>query len=587
MAITVTSKYKPFTYEELVRPLEGYWEKYDKAEEDLAKLETDTAVLQSVIDSMPDGEEKTKYTNYLSSLNYQAEALASQGLTRDNRNALRNLKTQYSSLIPRLSLAEEARRKDLASYTQKANSGEYFMDSGNSPLNKSVVEYLDGNVPLYNNGLNKKTLGEDVEGVAKAYSSRIFPETNIEEVEKIKNKFIKVTQEQGVNADFSQVEGNEQFVPILNALYEQYGIDKMTGEEQSAAKDFVNRKFWEGLVYKKAEDYQKNVVPRDPKDPSKVIDLKMTDKDGNPLISVGGRVVSVSGQNPDGSLIVSPWSSKTGEDKPATKTEEEFNAYKKNMLIGYDRKDKSRIYNPGAFFGPKKYDETSILYSPNSVVSLYKNSVLNGDKVDKPKFTKLVQPTNMTSAYETAKRYTFSDTDDKMHTTHNIPITDLVGFHTGGHSKTGGNEFLGDNHISLIFADTFIDELNNMELGKGDKLQILKDVKDQYKTTNTQNPYRIVKLAEQEIKNILADELGLMFTIDSQGNTIVDPNIDVKSILTRFKDYLNYDEDKVISLLNGKYLDAYNKYKEAKSKSSTNKTAPPTKKASPNIANIP
>lgn len=587
MAITITPKYKPFTYDELVKPLEGYWEKYDKAEADLAKLETDTAVLQSVIDSMPEGEEKIKYTNYLSSLNSQAEALASQGLTRDNRNALRNIKTQYSNLIPRLSLAEEARRKDLASYTQKANSGEYFMDSGNSPLNKSVIDYLDGNIPLYNNGINKKTLGADVEGVAKAYSSRIFPETNIEEVEKIKNKFIKVTQEQGVNADFSQIEGNEQFMPILNALYEQYGIDKMTGEEQAAAKDFVNRKFWEGLVYKKAEDYQKNVVSRDPKDPSRVIDLKMTDKDGNPLISVGGRVVSVSGQNPDGSLIVSPWSSKTGEDKPTTKTEEEFNAYKKNMLIGYDRKRKSRIYNPGSFFDPKEYDETRILYSPSSVVSLYKKSVLDGDNVDKPKFTKLVQPENMTSAYETAKRHTFSDTDDKMHTTHNIPITDLVGFHTGGHSKTGGNEFLGDNHISLIFADTFIDELNNMELEKDDKLQILKDVRDQYKTTNTQNPYRIVKLAEQEIKNILADELGLMFTIDSQGNTIVDPNIDVKSILTRFKDYLNYDENKVISLLNGKYLDAYNKYKGIKSETSANKTASSTKKASPNIVNIP
>lgn len=583
MAITITPKYKPFTYEELVKPLEGYWKKYDEAEEDLAKLETDTAVLQSVIDSMPEGEEKTKYTNYLSSLNSQAEALANQGLTRDSRNALRNIKTQYATLIPRLSLAEEAKRKDLASYTQRANSGEYFMDSGNSPLTKSVIDYLDGNIPLYNNGINKKTLGADVEGAAKAYSSRIFPETNIEEVEKIKNKFIKVTQEQGVNADFSQVEGNEQFMPILNALYEQYGIDKMTGEEQTAAKDFVNRKFWEGLIYKKAEDYQKNVVPRDPKDPSRVIDLKMTDKDGNPLISVGGRVVSVAGQNPDGSLIVSPWSSKTGEDKP-TKTEEEFNAYKKNMLIGYDRKKDSRIYNPGSFFDPKDYDETRILYSPSSVVSLYKQSVLDEDNVGKPKFTKLVQPANMTSAYETAKRYTFSDTDDKMHTTHNIPITDLVGFHTGGHSKTGGNEFLGDNHISLIFADTFIDELNNMELGKDDKLKILKDVRDQYKITNTQNPYRIVKLAEQEIKNILADELGLMFTVDTQGNTIVDPNINVKSILTKFEDYLNYDENKVISLLNGKYLDAYNKYK---SKSSGNKTASSTKKTSPNIDNIP
>ena len=135
----------------------------------------------------------------------------------------------------------------------------------------------------------------------------------------------------------------------------------------------------------------------------------------------------------------------------SNKTEEEFNAYKKNMLIGYDRKKESRIYNPGSFFDPKDYDETRILYSPSSVVSLYRTSILDGDSVGRPKFTKLVQPTNMTSAYETAKRHTFNATDKEMHTIHNIPITDLVGFHTGGHSKDGRTEFLGDNHISLIF----------------------------------------------------------------------------------------------------------------------------------------
>lgn len=563
MAITVTSKYKPFTYEELVKPLEGYWKKYDEAEEDLTKLKTDTAVLQSVIDSMPEGEEKTKYTNYLSSLNSQAEALANQGLTSNNRTALRDLQVQYGALIPRLSLAEEARRKDITAYKQRANSGEYFMDSGNSPINRSVVDYLDGNMPLYNSGIKKKDLGTDVENVAKAYSSRIFPETSIEEVEKVKNKFIKVTQEQGVNADFSQIEGNEQFMPILNALYEQYGIDKMTGEEQSLAKDFVNRKFWEGLVYKKAEDYQKNATT---KDSSRVVDLKMTDKDGNPLVSVGGRVISVTGQNPDGTWIVSPWSSKTGEDKPTTKAEGEFSAYKKNMLIGYDRKSKDRLYTPGAYWDPKKYDETRILYSPSSVVSLYSNSILKGkDNVEKPKFTKVVEPGNMTAAYETAKRHTFNETDKGMHTTHNIPITDLVGFHTGGHSKTGGNEFLGDNHISLIFADTFIEELNNTALDSSEKLNILKDIRDKYYTTNTQNPYRIVTLADNEIKNILYQQLSNTFTKDTTGKVIVNPDGDPKTVLDRFKEYLNIgDENSILSSLPKPYVEAYKEYQKNK-----------------------
>lgn len=558
MAITITPKYKPFTYEELVKPLEGYWEKYDKAEEDLVKLETDTAVLQSVIDSMPEGEEKTKYTNYLSSLNSQAEALASQGLTRDNRNALRNIKTQYSALIPRLSLAEEARRKDLASYTQRANSGEYFMDSGNSPLNKSVIDYLDGNVPLYNNGINKKTLGADVENVAKAYSSRIFPETNIEEVEKIKNKFIKVTQEQGVNADFSQVEGNEQFMPILNTLYEQYGIDQMTGEEQASAKDFVNRKFWEGLVYKKAEDYQKNVVPRDPKDSSKIIDLRMTDSQGNRLVKVGGQIVAITGENPDGSFIVDKWTAVKPESTSQQQKENERRAFESTFVGGYDSWRDNTVYNQ-SWTGRHivgDMDENSIEL-PSDIVGMYIKNLLkkDGDRIPRSDATMLIAPENMNIAFTKAQR-NFTESQAEKIAQYGLTEKDMVGFHIGGHvveDKNGLNkntsEWLGDNHIRLIPAQSVIEQVSHKNVDE--QIKILTQIRNAYNRTGTKNPYKIVKLADEYMKDILKNQLEISFSVDEAGNLAIANQTTLNSTLKNYKKAFKVDSKQAFQMAFG------------------------------------
>lgn len=478
MAITVTPKYKPFTYEELVKPLEGYWKDYDKAEEDLAKLETDTAVLQSVIDSMPEGEEKAKYTNYLSALNSQAEALASQGLTRDNRNALRNIKTQYSALIPRLSLAEEARRKDLASYTQRANSGEYFMDSGNSPLNKSVIDYLDGNIPLYNNGINKKTLGADVEGVAKAYSSRIFPETNIEEVEKIKNKFIKVTQEQGVNADFSQVEGNEQFMPILNALYEQYGIDKMTGAEQASAKDFVNMKFWEGLVYKKAEDYQQ-LKAKD--DLDKQIVKVGTLPDGTTVVRSGNRhFITDSNNQILGTFNDNP-------PKPPAPAQEKEERKRFNYLRTVEHANDVYLgKNIGVTHGNNA--NTDVGNDISSLVSKYVKTVTTGE--EKPRNSTRLMRNAITNGsiyeqrwYDEARKNSSNQDDFDNYRTLKNSIFLGTGSNVGGKRS----EWFGDNHISMLDLSSFLNVLSDqmIKLTSEQREKILNDLSEAYGESNS------------------------------------------------------------------------------------------------------
>ena len=121
MAITVTSKYKPFTYEELVKPLEGYWKKYDAHEAALSEIDTATATLDYIVNAEPeDSPLRTVYADFKNKL-AEASTELSNGWNSADRNLLRELKSTFAKSIEPIpiqykklqSLIEEQRKGQL------------------------------------------------------------------------------------------------------------------------------------------------------------------------------------------------------------------------------------------------------------------------------------------------------------------------------------------------------------------------------------------------------------------------------------------------------------------------------------------
>lgn len=447
--IAITSKYDPFTYEDYIKPLEEYWEDYDKHEADLDKLATDTATLREVINSMSDGEEKTKYTEYLNSLDTQAGSLATSGLNSANRKALRNLKNQYASLMPRLALAEEARRKDLADYTKRVNSGEYFMYN-DSPLNKNVVDYLDGNLPTYNAGLNKKIFGQEVENAAKAYSSRIFPEMEPQEVEKLGRKFLQFTQEKGVNANLSDIEGSEQFSPILEELYAEAGVNNMNQTEAAKTKDFINRKFWEGLVYQKNVSLQQGKYAK----ADSAYEIIGQDENGNTIIRSGNKHFVV---DPNNRIIGE--TSFDGSDNNKADGRESFSS----RIFGFDQWRKKDI----EVIGKEDTFNESWTKSPSTVVENYINTVSGSSSVESSTSINILNSYDPATLLQKVRAKVTGDTDkklfDKYRTVNNSMFLG-AGSYVGKTKNNKKGEFLGDNHIINISVDEFFNQLDNKKL---------------------------------------------------------------------------------------------------------------------------
>lgn len=447
--IAITSKYNPFTYEDYIKPTEQYWEDYDKYEADLDKLTTDVATMRSVVNSMPKGAEKDKYSSYLKSLDNQANQLASQGLTAGNRKALKDLKNTYSELMPRLALAEEARRKDLADYTKRVNSGEYFMYN-DSPLNKNVVDYLDGNLPTYNAGLNKQLFGQEVENVAKAYSSRIFPEMEPQEVEKLGRKFLQFTQEKGVNANLSDIEGYEQFSPILKELYAEAGVDNMNQAEAAKTKDFINRKFWEGLVYQKNVSLQQGKYA----DADSAYKIIGQDENGNTIIRSGNKHFLVDPNN----RIIGETSFDDSDDNKAG-DRESFSS----RIFGFDQWRKKNI----GVIGEEDTFNESWTKSPRTVVENYINTVSGSSSVNSSTSTNILNSYDPATLLQKVRAKVTGDADkklfDKYRTVNNSMFLG-AGSYVGKTENNKKGEFFGDNHIINISVDEFFNQLDSKQL---------------------------------------------------------------------------------------------------------------------------
>ena len=107
MYITLNSQFRPFTYDELVKPLQDYGEAYREVEEQYATLAQQTEAWKNIATQENSPEAYAMYKKYSDELNAVVEDF-SRGMTLQNRGQLMGLKSRYSSEIGAIERASEA-----------------------------------------------------------------------------------------------------------------------------------------------------------------------------------------------------------------------------------------------------------------------------------------------------------------------------------------------------------------------------------------------------------------------------------------------------------------------------------------------
>lgn len=141
--IAITSKYDPFTYEDYIKPLEGYWEDYEKQEAALADLDTSLQSLDYIINAEPEGSSlRTTYKQYKDKLEEVSQALQKDGLTATNRKTLSALKSQFAKEINPIATQYKA-LMDQVDAQQKARQSKPSIRFKEDARTKSVSDFIN------------------------------------------------------------------------------------------------------------------------------------------------------------------------------------------------------------------------------------------------------------------------------------------------------------------------------------------------------------------------------------------------------------------------------------------------------------
>ena len=118
-AYTNTTQFRPFSFEEQLRPLLMYTQAHQAVEDAYSELDSQANAVGTLADETNDPVTYRRYKAYEAALRSQADALAKNGLTPGSRKSLLDLKGRYAKEITPIQNAI-TRRRELADEQRKA-----------------------------------------------------------------------------------------------------------------------------------------------------------------------------------------------------------------------------------------------------------------------------------------------------------------------------------------------------------------------------------------------------------------------------------------------------------------------------------
>lgn len=107
--MTINSRFKPFSYEEMLRPIAAYTDEYNAQEAAYGEFADKTAQWERLANSPIDQDVYNQYKEYAGSVQSAADLLASKGLTPGSRKALLNVRRRYNQEIVPIEQAHQKR----------------------------------------------------------------------------------------------------------------------------------------------------------------------------------------------------------------------------------------------------------------------------------------------------------------------------------------------------------------------------------------------------------------------------------------------------------------------------------------------
>lgn len=203
MNIVVNSRFNPFTYEQLIKPLEDYTKAYNEVEEQYANLAKQTEEFRDVATRENSPEAYAMFNRYATDLENVTDDF-SRGMTLANRKQLLGLKRRYAKEITPIARADAARQEALKYRREtraRDNSAIFKVE------NLSLDDFLHGKT-VSEDYISGKDVMARTSAKAEALGKALFSDPEFKEV--LNGQKFQITQQNGMTPEMFYAVVNDQ-----------------------------------------------------------------------------------------------------------------------------------------------------------------------------------------------------------------------------------------------------------------------------------------------------------------------------------------------------------------------------------------
>lgn len=219
MQLTIDSKFRPFSYDELIKPLIQYKETYDKVEADYSNLAAQTEQWKDIANQTQSPEAYAMYSKYANDLNNIVDDF-SKGMTLQNRSQLLAMKRRYASDIKPIENAAN-RRKELADEQRKIDAQDPTRLWQRRASDMSLDEFIHNPSADYGKGISGAALTAQVAAGASALAKEF--RNNPEKMRKlVGGDYYEYVKQRGFSSQavLAAIMNNPDASPVLTNLVE-------------------------------------------------------------------------------------------------------------------------------------------------------------------------------------------------------------------------------------------------------------------------------------------------------------------------------------------------------------------------------
>lgn len=252
-SLVIGSKFRPFSYSEMLAPIEAATTEHRAIEEGLGEMSAKAGMWDKLADQQSDPVAYAQYKAYADDLTKQADLLARQGLTPESRRGLLDMKRRYSNEITPIEVAATKREeltKAQREAIQKDPSLMFNIDYGTASLD-DLINNPNATYNTISGSELSKRAGMMASNLAKTIQENPQYQSILGGQYFQQMQQLGYTPQQVMQTIMNDPNAPSELKQVADTVWQEAGLDTWDQATQTRARDYINAGLYDAIGTRK------------------------------------------------------------------------------------------------------------------------------------------------------------------------------------------------------------------------------------------------------------------------------------------------------------------------------------------------